>query len=31
MTNLVYTFDYLYTYDPAKPMIALALSLPGRE
>lgn len=30
MSNLVYTFDYLHNYDPAKAVIELAMSLPGR-
>lgn len=30
MSNVVYSFDYLHNYDPAKPVIELEVSLPGR-
>lgn len=31
MSNLVYTFDYLRNYDPAKPVIELMVGLLGRS
>ena len=30
MSNIVYSFDYVHHYEPAKPIIELEMSLPGR-
>lgn len=31
MSRIVYTFDYVHNYDPAKAVIELEVTLPGRS